>query len=271
MRTGRPRTVEHEAVAELITKTLPRKPKAATHWSNACHRPRKRELPKARFMACCNSSVCSPIVGAASNSRPILFSREAARRGRALSQSAFRCFLWGSATSRVSTASWHDHPLRPQCARRRNHHSIQTPPSPGAPRLPASHRSKCAGPTGHRQLRHPQASKGQGLARQPVALAHSLHAKLHPLVQPDRTLFRAHQPTRHSLWLLRFHRRPVKKIHRFVRTKNANSQPFMWTANCRFHPPETCATLTADFRNRTLAKAESPPCTGRLNITRPDG
>jgi hypothetical protein len=33
MRTGRPRTVEDEAVAELITKTLARKPKAATHWS----------------------------------------------------------------------------------------------------------------------------------------------------------------------------------------------------------------------------------------------
>ncbi|TYO66823.1 IS630 family transposase [Bradyrhizobium hipponense] len=33
MRTGRPRTVEDEAGAELITKTLARKPKAATHWS----------------------------------------------------------------------------------------------------------------------------------------------------------------------------------------------------------------------------------------------
>ena len=33
MRTGRPRTVEDEAVAELITKTLARKPKSATHWS----------------------------------------------------------------------------------------------------------------------------------------------------------------------------------------------------------------------------------------------
>ena len=33
MRSGRPPTVEDEAVAELITKTLARKPKAATHWS----------------------------------------------------------------------------------------------------------------------------------------------------------------------------------------------------------------------------------------------
>jgi putative transposase len=33
MRTGKPRTVEDEAVAELITKTLARRPKSATHWS----------------------------------------------------------------------------------------------------------------------------------------------------------------------------------------------------------------------------------------------
>jgi putative transposase len=33
MRSGGPRTVEDEAVAELITKTLARKPKAGIHWS----------------------------------------------------------------------------------------------------------------------------------------------------------------------------------------------------------------------------------------------
>jgi AraC-like DNA-binding protein len=33
MRSGRPRTVEDEAVAKLIAKALARKPKAATHWS----------------------------------------------------------------------------------------------------------------------------------------------------------------------------------------------------------------------------------------------
>jgi transposase-like protein len=38
MRTGRPRTVEDEAVAELITKTLARKPKAATPASTRCER-----------------------------------------------------------------------------------------------------------------------------------------------------------------------------------------------------------------------------------------
>ena len=44
VRSGRPRTVEDEAVAELITKTLARKPKAATHWS-VRHRQRDRDYP----------------------------------------------------------------------------------------------------------------------------------------------------------------------------------------------------------------------------------
>ena len=33
IRSGRPRTIEDDAVAALISKTLARKPKAATHWS----------------------------------------------------------------------------------------------------------------------------------------------------------------------------------------------------------------------------------------------
>jgi putative transposase len=33
LRSGRPRTIEDEAIAELLTKTLASKPKAGTHWS----------------------------------------------------------------------------------------------------------------------------------------------------------------------------------------------------------------------------------------------
>jgi putative transposase len=33
LRSGRPRTIEDEAVAELLTKTLASKPKTGTHWS----------------------------------------------------------------------------------------------------------------------------------------------------------------------------------------------------------------------------------------------
>src|ERR1700730_1544715 len=70
---------------------------------------------------------------------------------------------------------------------------MQTPPSPsGVPRLPASHRGQRASPTRRpsrrRQLRHPQASQGQSLARPPSALAHSLHAHLCLLAQPGRTV-----------------------------------------------------------------------------------
>ena len=51
MRTGRPRTVEDEAVAELITKTLARKPKTATHWSvRAIAKPRHRHQEFLAFL-----------------------------------------------------------------------------------------------------------------------------------------------------------------------------------------------------------------------------
>ncbi|WP_375162594.1 MULTISPECIES: helix-turn-helix domain-containing protein [unclassified Bradyrhizobium] len=57
MRAGRPRTIGDEAVA-VITKTHARRPKAATHWSVRAM-PKRGELPKARFIACSNSSVCN--------------------------------------------------------------------------------------------------------------------------------------------------------------------------------------------------------------------
>lgn len=58
MRAGRPRTIGGEAVAELITKTHARRPKAATHWSVRAM-PKRGELPKARFIAYSNPSVCN--------------------------------------------------------------------------------------------------------------------------------------------------------------------------------------------------------------------
>jgi putative transposase len=87
MRSGRPRTVEDETVAELITKTLARKPKATTHWSVraiaketgiAEHRP--SPVPTLR-------SATSPHAQLQTFHRSLL-RREAARRCRALSQSA---------------------------------------------------------------------------------------------------------------------------------------------------------------------------------------
>ncbi|VIO69853.1 hypothetical protein CI41S_21000 [Bradyrhizobium ivorense] len=135
IRTGRPRTVEDEAVAELITKTLARKPKTAT--IGACApSPKRRELPKARFIACSNSSVCSLTVPAVLSSRPIpSLSRSCATSSGSISIRLTR--LWCFASTRRAKfrpsnepspcfhgvrlhrgcyprlpASWHDHLVR---------------------------------------------------------------------------------------------------------------------------------------------------------------
>jgi putative transposase len=88
MRTGRPRTIEDEAVAELITKTLTRKPKAATHWS-------VRAVAKESGIAKSTVHRLFQLFGLQPHrSRSFktldrsLLRREVARRGRALSQPA---------------------------------------------------------------------------------------------------------------------------------------------------------------------------------------
>jgi hypothetical protein len=68
--SGRPRTVEDEAVAELITKTLARKPKAATHWSVRAI-AKETGIAKSTVHACSSSSVYNLTAPGASSFRPI--------------------------------------------------------------------------------------------------------------------------------------------------------------------------------------------------------
>src|SRR5262245_5082815 len=144
---------------------------------------------------------------------------------------------------------------------------MQTPPSsPGVPRLPASHRSQCAGPARHpsrrRQLCHSQASQGQSVARAPSALAHSLHAHLRLLAQPSRTLLCPHHPTCHPSWLVRFHHRPRQKNRPLHPNPQRKFTPLRVDSHSRLDPPEARATLSANFRDRTLGRydfsAETP-------------
>ena len=59
-----------------------------------------------------------------------------------------------------------------------------------------------------RQLRHPQASQGEGVARQASALPPALHPDLRLLAQPGRALLRAHHRGRHPARRLPQRRRP---------------------------------------------------------------
>jgi putative transposase len=66
MRSGRPRTVEDESVAELITKTLARKPKTATHRSVRAV-AKETGIAKSTVHRLFHSSVCNLIAPAASS------------------------------------------------------------------------------------------------------------------------------------------------------------------------------------------------------------
>ena len=78
--------------------------------------------------------------------------------------------------------------------------------APGVPRLPARDRPGRAGRARHpphrRQLRHPQASQGQGLARRAAALAPPLHPDLQLLAQSGRALLRPHHRQGHPARLV---------------------------------------------------------------------
>jgi hypothetical protein len=130
------------------------------------------------------------------------------------------CFQWGSATSKASPTTT-SATAQPRCSppstclTRRGHRPMQPRHRhqeflallrPIEANVPAQ-----LDVYGRRQLRHPQASQGQSLARTPSALAHSLHAHLCLLAQPGRTLLRPHHSTRHPSRLFRFHRGPRQK------------------------------------------------------------
>ena len=70
------------------------------------------------------------------------------------------------------------------------------PPPSGVPKVPARHRPRDpeaprSAPR-HRQLCHPQARRGEGVARQASALPLALHSHLRLLAQPRRALLRTH-------------------------------------------------------------------------------
>lgn len=101
----------------------------------------------------------------------------------------------------------------------------------------------------------PTSTPRSGLARPPSALAHSLHAYLRLLAQPGLTLLRAHNPTHHPSWLVRFHRRPRQKNRPLHPQPQCKFTSLRVDRDRRLHPPETRATLSANFRDRTLASS----------------
>ena len=87
-----------------------------------------------------------------------------------------------------------------------------------------------------RQLRHPQASQGQGLAGAPSALDLPLHADLRLLAQRGRDLLLGPDPQAHPTRQLPLHRRPAGRHQPLPRRAQRRSQALRLDSLRRFHP-----------------------------------
>jgi putative transposase len=244
VRAGRPRTVKDEAVATLISKTLTNKPAAATHWSVRSvaeetglskstvhrlfqlfalqpHRTRSFKISSDPFFV----EKLRDIVGLYLNppDKALVLCVDAKSQVQALERTQpmlpIGLRLCRGRHPRLR-ASQHYHPVRrAQCARRLGPGAVQAASSPsGISRLSAPHRSPGPARTRHpsrgRQLRHPQAQKGQSLARTTAALAGSLHAHLRLLAQPSRTLLRPDHKQRNTAGILHLRQRSCRQNRR---------------------------------------------------------
>jgi hypothetical protein len=217
-----------------ITKTLARKPKAATHWSVRAI-AKETGIAKSTSIACSSSSGLQPHRTRSFKLSTDLFFVEKLRDvvGLYLNPPDKVVVLCVDEKSQIQALE-RIQPCFVRLHRRRHprlpaprHNHAGSPPSMcstarSSPKanaaivirsyLPScSRRGQRAGPARHppgrRQLRHPQASQGQSLARPPSALAHSL-----------RTIRLGSFDSTADL---------VKKIDHFIRTHNANSRPFV--------------------------------------------
>ena len=118
-----------------------------------------------------------------------------------------------------------------------------------------------AGKTVHvvaRQLRHPQASQGEGLAEP----ASALHLPLHPDLRPPGSMrSKASLPSSPDNGSNAASSRSIVElqaaINRFIAETNDNPKPFVWTADRRRHPRRRQARETSVRSRSTLMSAVS--------------
>ena len=107
----------------------------------------------------------------------------------------------GAAHPRLRPARHHDLVRRLGDRHRRGHRDLQTTaPPPGVPGVPPPRRPRLSRPAAapdHGQLRHPQASEGEGLAGGEPAHPRPLHPDLRIVAEPGRGLVRHHRTPSH--------------------------------------------------------------------------
>src|SRR5258706_2789480 len=128
-----------------------------------------------------------------------------------------------AADPRLRPARRHLPVRRPRHRRRhRDRRLLPPPPAPGVPHVPQEGRRRLPRHRAARrlrQLRHPQARRGQGLAREKPADNPALHANRMLLDQPGRVLLLRHHPPGHPPRLLHLRQgthRGHRRVHRSV-------------------------------------------------------
>src|SRR5580692_3121592 len=134
-------------------------------------------------------------------------------------------------------ALWHDHAVRGArgCHWQGDWSVHVATPASGMAQISAPHRSRdTEAPRrapDRRQLRHPQARQGSGLAQTASALSHALHPNLRLLDQSGRTLFRLDYRGTHSPRCVQERRRTGSGYRAIPGDHNADPRPFVWTAS----------------------------------------
>jgi putative transposase len=260
VRAGRPRTVKDEAVATLISKTLTNKPAAATHWSVRSV-AEETGLSKSTVHRLFRSSPCSRIAPAASRFPPIPSSlRSCATLSASISTHR---------TRRSSSASMQKAKSRRSNAPNRccpsgfgyvegvthdyeRHSTITLFAALNV--LDGSVLAQCKPRHRHQEylafLRHIEAQVPQGLDIHLVVDNYATHK--HRKVKAwlaQRPRWQVHFTPTYASWLNQVERffglitssairrgsftsvkDLVAKIDAFIKTYNANSKPFVWTA-----------------------------------------
>ncbi len=245
-RSGAPRSITDEQVAEVVYKTLKTKPKDQTQWS-VRSMGAETGLTKDAVHRIWRSMVCSPTDTSPSSFPPIL--SWSTKYGISSAYTCIHpstpwCCAW---TRRVRSRRWNEvsrpwawatwkglrtptsaPPVcRPGRGHRRRDDSVQaSSSSPGVSPVPRPHRGQRARrsrrSSRRRPLRHPQACQGQAVAGTASPISRALHPHLFWFNIITRQAVRRDS--------FRTVRERIERIERYTAQWNANAPPFVWTA-----------------------------------------
>jgi hypothetical protein len=250
VRSGRLRTVTDEAVATLISKTLARKPKAATHWSvrsmaaeTGLSKSTVHRLfpPPDKALVFCVDEKSQ--VQALERTQPMLPTRFGSVEG------VTDDYQRHGTTTLFAALNLLDGSVLAQGKPRHRHQEylaflrhIEARPRQGSTSTSWSTTAPLT------------STKGQSLARAAAALAGPLHAHLRLLAQPSRTLLRPDHKPRNTAGIIHIGQRSCQQHRRLHQKLQRQLQALRLDGHRRPNPRQAPPTLSAYFRDGTLAR-----------------